>query len=64
MPATKKITKEAIIDAAVDVLRDGGFSAPHVALQKSVHRTRTRKVGVNFVHGVFLPVGELEAESS
>lgn len=27
MPATKKITKEAIIDAAVDVLRDGGFSA-------------------------------------
>lgn len=27
MPATKKITKDAIIDAAVDVLRDGGFSA-------------------------------------
>ena len=27
MPATKKITKEAIVDAAVDVLRDGGFSA-------------------------------------
>lgn len=27
MPAPKKIEKEAIIDAALDVLRDGGFSA-------------------------------------
>ena len=27
MPAAKKVTKEAIIDAAVEVLRDGGFSA-------------------------------------
>lgn len=27
MPAAKKISKEAIIDAAVDVLREGGFSA-------------------------------------
>lgn len=27
MPAIKKVTKESIIDAAVDVLRDGGFSA-------------------------------------
>ena len=26
MPAAKKVSKEAIIDAAVDVLRDGGFS--------------------------------------
>lgn len=27
MPAAKKVSKEAIIDAAVEVLRDGGFSA-------------------------------------
>ena len=27
MPAAKKVSKDAIIDAAVDVLRDGGFSA-------------------------------------
>ena len=27
MPAVKKISKEAIIDAAVEVLREGGFSA-------------------------------------
>ena len=27
MPATKKVSKEEIIEAAVDVLRDGGFSA-------------------------------------
>lgn len=27
MPAAKKVTKEEIIDAAVNVLRDGGFSA-------------------------------------
>ena len=27
MPATKKVSKDEIIDAAVDVLRDGGFSA-------------------------------------
>ena len=27
MPAIKKISKEAIIDAAVDVLRDGGEGA-------------------------------------
>lgn len=27
MPATKKISKEAIIDAAVDVLREGGFAS-------------------------------------
>ena len=27
MPAAKKVSKEAILDAAVEVLRDGGFSA-------------------------------------
>lgn len=27
MPASKKVTREAILDAAVDVLRDGGFSS-------------------------------------
>ena len=27
MPAAKKVTKDAIIDAAVEVLRDDGFSA-------------------------------------
>ena len=27
MPAVKKVSREEIIDAAVDVLRDGGFSA-------------------------------------
>lgn len=27
MPAAKKVSKDAIIDAAVDVLRDGGFSS-------------------------------------
>ena len=27
MPAVKKVSKEKIIDAAVEVLRDGGFSA-------------------------------------
>ena len=27
MSATKKITRDSIIDAAVDVLRDGGFSS-------------------------------------
>ena len=27
MPAAKKVSKDAIIDAAVEVLRDGGFSA-------------------------------------
>ena len=27
MPAAKKVSRDAIIDAAVDVLRDGGFSA-------------------------------------
>ena len=27
MPAVRKVSKEQIIDAAVDVLRDDGFSA-------------------------------------
>lgn len=27
MPATRKVSKDEIIDAAIDVLRDGGFSA-------------------------------------
>ena len=27
MPATKKVSKDDIIDAAIDVLRDDGFSA-------------------------------------
>ena len=27
MPAVKKVSREEIIDAAVDVLRDGGFSS-------------------------------------
>ena len=27
MPAAKKVSRDQIIDAAVDVLRDGGFSA-------------------------------------
>ena len=27
MPAAKKVSKEKIVEAAVDVLRDGGFSA-------------------------------------
>ena len=26
MPAIKKVSREAIVDAAVEVLRDGGFS--------------------------------------
>ena len=27
MPAARKVSKDEIIDAAVEVLRDGGFSA-------------------------------------
>ena len=27
MPAVRKVSREEIVDAALDVLRDGGFSA-------------------------------------
>ena len=30
MPAVKKVSKEKIIDAAVEVLRDGGFSEERI----------------------------------
>ncbi len=55
MPAVKKVSKEAVIDAAVEVLRDGGFSAINA-------RSVAKKLGCSTqpIYGSFRNMEELK----
>ena len=56
MPAVKKISREAILDAAVEVLRDGGFSAVNA-------RSVAKKLGCSTqpIYASFRNMEELKA---
>ena len=56
MPAVKKVSKEEIVDAAVDVLRDGGFSSVNA-------RSVARKLGCSTqpIYFSFRNMDELKA---
>ena len=56
MPAVKKVSREAILDAAVEVLRDGGFSAINA-------RSVARKLGCSTqpIYLSFQNMAELKA---
>ena len=59
MPAVKKVSREEIIDAAVDVLRDGGFSSINA-------RSVAKKLGCSTqpIYLSFKNMGELKAALS
>ena len=56
VPAVKKVSREAILDAAVEVLRDGGFSAINA-------RSVARKLGCSTqpIYLSFQNMAELKA---
>ena len=56
MPAIKKVSREAIVDAAVEVLRDGGFSTVNA-------RSVAKKLGCSTqpIYSSFQNMGELKA---